>query len=89
METMATICDQCMYNRVDHFLPFFFAPPFTSAFRFKPVSSFFTPFVSVFFTVKKPSKRPCCFAESILASFAAPARTRSSLIDQPRFLPRR
>lgn len=68
-----------------YFLFFFFAPPFSSAFRFSPLVSFPFPFPvflaagSLGFTVKNPSKRPCCLAASILESFAAPARTLSSL----------
>ena len=59
--------------------PFPFAPfPLVSVsfpFPTLPLSSF----GSLGCTVKKPSRRPCCFALPNFWSFSAPFRTRSSL----------
>jgi hypothetical protein len=79
--TLCTVNIGAQSRSHSHFFPFFFAPPFSSTFRFSapPAPAFTGPFPSFGLEIKNPSSRPCCFAESILASLEAPARIRSSL----------
>lgn len=62
----------CSFLRTFRFVPL--PLPFSAGFSF----SFFGDVLG--FAVKKPSRRPCCFALRNFASFSAPFLTRSSLL---------